>query len=977
MKKLLLLAYIIVYANTYVSQTYTPIITATTGFNLDAVAETTTALLTTSGPIDGSNFVLYSASYGALFSPAGTGLPNSGTIVNGTRTYQMKPYTQNNLMYLLANQVDSIMFVTPGFYSAISTLNFGTEGSPSMSITIRFTDNSTQTFVNQIVPDWFSGTGAIITGFDRVSRTGTTPSYAPSTDPRMHASHFHVACGNRTKQIKTVIIKNSGTTGRLCVAALSGAALPVYSASITNIPCAATTSSATIVTTGGLPPFTYSWGTSPVQTAVTATGLAVGNYSYTVTDAIGCVFTSTASMPPTTGSQLPPVMLPFQNPSCSGQSVTFNATGAASYTWTGGLTNGVAFTPTTSTIPIVTDYTVTGANSCNTSTNSTIVSLTVNPNPVITSSSSSPTLCTGGSVTLTAAGAVSYTWSNGINNGAGFTPVATGTYTVIGTSSLNCTTNAAISVTVLNTPTAAPVAQPSYVCVGGSTTLTATGASNYTWLPGNSNSSTISVSPTSTSIYTVTKANGLCTDTKTISITVNQLPTVTASANPSLLCAGSVSTLTAISAPGSTFTWQPINATGSVVMVSPITPTTICLVAAFDGSCVGAASLILTTIPVPTISVVASSTNICAGGSVTLSATGGTAYAWIPGGATTPSIVVSPNAPIQYSVTGANAQGCFAGTAKVIIVVPSPTISLLASNPLICNGESCTLTLTGGVTYSWSTGANSPSIVVNPTLSSVYTATVANQASCNASSSVAVDVFSPTTSITGNSVVCNGQSAILSAPLGAASYSWSNGSSSTSNTVTPLSNTIYSLTTTTPSANVLCSASASFQVNVIPNPTVTVISSKAIACKNELIVLTASGGTVYNWTNNTATTPTISTTSTLITTLIYSVTGTAANGCSSTATISVKVDACNGLREESDLDNLMVYPNPSNGDFTIRFSKEINLNIYSTLGQFIQTIELTNENYYQLNVSGLANGIYFIRGESNGQNFNGKIIVRN
>ncbi|MCZ8285483.1 MAG: hypothetical protein O9353_08485, partial [Bacteroidia bacterium] len=75
------------------AQTYTPL--TVTGFNMDAVAENTVASTTTSGPIDGSNYAMYSAAYGALYN-INKGLPNNGTITSGTRTYQLNSYTGNN-----------------------------------------------------------------------------------------------------------------------------------------------------------------------------------------------------------------------------------------------------------------------------------------------------------------------------------------------------------------------------------------------------------------------------------------------------------------------------------------------------------------------------------------------------------------------------------------------------------------------------------------------------------------------------------------------------------------------------------------------------------------------------------------------------------------------------------------------------------------------------------------------------------------
>ena len=87
------------------AQVFLPI--AATGYTLDAVAENTTALANTGGAIDGSDYVLYSAAYGALYSNS-NGLPNSGLISSGTRTYQLQSYSTGNMLHVLPAQTGSI-----------------------------------------------------------------------------------------------------------------------------------------------------------------------------------------------------------------------------------------------------------------------------------------------------------------------------------------------------------------------------------------------------------------------------------------------------------------------------------------------------------------------------------------------------------------------------------------------------------------------------------------------------------------------------------------------------------------------------------------------------------------------------------------------------------------------------------------------------------------------------------------------------
>src|SRR5690606_20443271 len=144
-------------------------------------------------------------------------------------------------------------------------------------------------------------------------------------------------------------------------------------------------------------------------------------------------------------------------------------------------------------------------------------------NPVASSS----TLCAGSGLTLTATGnATNYVWSGGAvpgPNGAGFIPPAsTLAYTVIGTSALSCTAFATMPVTVHPTPINTPIASPAVICIGASSTLSATGALNYPWTRTSHtvNTSDSVVSPNlGVTTYTVIKANSTCIDTKTISVT--------------------------------------------------------------------------------------------------------------------------------------------------------------------------------------------------------------------------------------------------------------------------------------------------------------------------------------------------------------------------------------------------------------------------------------------------------------------------
>ncbi len=133
---------------------------------------------------------------------------------------------------------------------------------------------------------------------------------------------------------------------------------------------------------------------------------------------------------------------------------------------------------------------------------------------------SSASTCAGNPVVLTASGASTYTWNPGSLSGATQTlnPPNTTNYTIIGSNG-TCTNSAMATVSVTPLPTI--TVNNAVICSGSSTLVSASGASSYTWNPGNLTGSSQNLSPSSTTIYTITGSNNGCTNTKTLSVTVN------------------------------------------------------------------------------------------------------------------------------------------------------------------------------------------------------------------------------------------------------------------------------------------------------------------------------------------------------------------------------------------------------------------------------------------------------------------------
>ncbi len=195
--------------------------------------------------------------------------------------------------------------------------------------------------------------------------------------------------------------------------------------------------------------------------------------------------------------------------------------------------------------------------------------VSVTPTNVSVTASASPTvICTGNSTTLTASGGITYTWMPGGLSGTSITvtPTVTTTYTVTALVA-NCYASTTVTVTVNPNPVVT-VNSPT-ICAGNFATLTASGATTYTWMPGGLTGSSINVSPTTTTTYTVTGTTAGCSGTATATVTVNPAPTVTATASPSSFIIGGSTTLTASGTPGVNYTWSPGGSTGSTLTVTP------------------------------------------------------------------------------------------------------------------------------------------------------------------------------------------------------------------------------------------------------------------------------------------------------------------------------------------------------------------------------------------------------------------------
>ena len=482
----------------------------------------------------------------------------------------------------------------------------------------------------------------------------------------------------------------------------------------------------------------------------------------------------------------------------------------------------------------------------------TVASTVGQPAPVVVTVSALPndSVCAGQSTVLSASGANSYSWSPSATLSASTgsvvtsTPVQTVTYTITGTDASSCQGVATQTITVLANPTAV-ISGDNDICLGDSTILTASGATGYSWSTGSTNDS-ILLAPSGSGAYSVTVTDAFgCQDNETLFLTVNPLPVVGISGD-TIVCVGDSTTL--VASGGNIFSWS----TGSSNSSTTITPTASAyysVIVTDSNTCSNRDSVFVLVNPLPVVAITGNN-QVCLGTSTSITATGGTNYAW-SNGDTTSIVLLGPASQTTYFVTVTDANTCSRTDSVVIDVLALPLV-LASGGDTICFGDSLVLTATGASTYLWNFGATSSSAVVFPANNGFYTVAGTDSNGCTGSDTTYVIVNAPPAiSISGPTSVCEGNSATFTAS-GGTSYSWSTGDNSNNIVVLPSAGSYtYTVTVTNTEG---CTNTGNIGLTVNNSPTA-VITGATSVCVGSSINLTASGGTAYSWSTggNTAT----------------------------------------------------------------------------------------------------------------------------
>jgi hypothetical protein len=677
-------------------------------------------------------------------------------------------------------------------------------------------------------------------------------------------------CGNDTST-QTITVNPTPTVGLPAFSDLCADSLPVALNSGTPV--------------GG----TYS-GPGVVNATFDPAITGVGTFTifYNFTDGFGCAATDSSTL---RVNALPTVSISNDTSICAGDSVTLSAGGGATYLWSNMATaDSIAVSPGVTSTYVVT---VTSASGCRAIDS---VGVRVNPLP-IASITGNATICEGFSTTLTATGGTRYAWStNAVVDSITVSPLSDSSYTVTVTDGNGCSATASQLVTVNPTPTvglpafsdlcadAPPVALNSGTPVGG--TYSGPGVVNATFDPAITGVGTFTI------FYNFTDGFG-CAATDSSTLRVNALPTVSIS-NDTSICAGDSVTLSA--GGGATYLWSNM-ATADSIAVSPgVTSTYVVTVTSASG-CRAIDSVGVRVNPLPIASITGNAT-ICEGFSTTLTATGGTRYAWNTN-AVVDSITVSPLSDSSYTVTVTDGNGCSATASQLVTVNPTPTVGLPAFSDVCADAPPVALnsgTPVGG-TYSGPGVVNAtfdPAITGVGTFTIFYNFTDGFGCAATDSSTLRVNAL-PTVSISNDTSICAGDSVTLSAG-GGATYLWSNMATADSIAVSPGVTSTYVVTVTSASG---CRAIDSVGVRVNPLP-IASITGNATICEGFSTTLTATGGTRYAWSTNALVD---SITVSPLSDSSYTVTVTDGNGCSATASqlVTVNPTPTVGLPAFSDL----------------------------------------------------------------------------
>ena len=469
------------------------------------------------------------------------------------------------------------------------------------------------------------------------------------------------------------------------------------------------------------------------------------------------------------------------------------------------------------------------------------------------------TICAGESTTLNAAGCDgTVTWSNGAMGASiTVTPLENTSYTAICTVG-KCTSPSSEPKAIIVNKATPPIITfaTDKVCAGASVTLNASGCEGgtITWSNGSTGSS-ISIVPVAGMSYSAICKKGDCVSAASNIYT----PTIISTTPPAIvcskkeLCSGESLVLNALNCNG-TVNWST-GQTGLAITINPTTTTTYTATCTVDGCTSKPSEGSTITVSNPTVPIITcANTNICAGASATLNATGCAGTVVWSNGATGTSITVTPASSTTYTATCKVGECVSAVSNAMPITVGNLAAPVVSSSvAALCGAGSATLTATGcNGTVTWSNGQTGNSITVNLTTTTSFSA-ICTDKTCTSPKSNDVTITinaAPAAPIVtcGKMSICLGENVTLTANNCAGTVTWSTGATGTVITVSPSTTTTYTAVCTVNGCKSPVSTNEVVTVNVANAPVLTCVKESICAGETATINATGCAGTI-TWSN--------------------------------------------------------------------------------------------------------------------------------
>ncbi|MFL5753910.1 MAG: PKD domain-containing protein, partial [Bacteroidia bacterium] len=710
--------------------------------------------------------------------------------------------------------------IFPGLTAGTYTVNITDAASCPTSQVVTITEPTVLT--SSITAQTNVSCNAGNNGSVSVAGAGATPAYTYS----LNGGAFGASgtFGGLTAGSYTVTVKdNNGCNLNQPVTITEPTAVALTVNPIVNANCTASNGTATVNATGGTPSYTYSWSGTGGSAATTA-GLPAGTYTATVTDANGCVKTTTAVIGVTPGGSA--TMSNINNVTCFGAangsltvSMGGNATAPFTYAWS----PNVGTTATVGSLsPGAYSVTVTDTYGCVATTNANITE------PIIlnVTLASVNISCNGGSdgsinTTVTGGtGAPAYLWNPGAFTTANVSNLPVGNYAVTVTDANGCTATANQTLVQPTALAITPaVTNPHCNQADGSFTVTGSGgAGGYSFSVNGGAFGAGSFTGLIAGTYTVSIKDGnQCTQSFPVQLVDQAGPTASLTIKHDVLCNGGTTGDATVSATGGTGSYTYLWNTSPAQTTPTATnlPQGIYSVNITDQSgCVATVGVTITEPPLLVLNTVFTNP-VCNGytnGTATASAFGGTpgySYLWSPAPAQTTATATGLGAG-PYNVIVTDANGCTQSANLTLVNPPAVTATIAPTNLLcfnVCSG-SATVTPSNGFapySYLWNDANAQTTQTATGLCSGAYTVTVTDLHGCLATVNTTLTqpplLTSTTSAVAPVNVSCFGLcdgSGTVSPSGGVApyAYSWNDPASQTAAVATNLCAGNYTVTVT-------------------------------------------------------------------------------------------------------------------------------------------------------------------------------------